>query len=205
MHYYTQKDIQVTKLYKSKGINSITDLSIENLSSIFQIHVEYSDGPSKCYYEDDFAVIYLNKNQPKPYIRKDFFHELTHVLFHYGDQQVMNEEFKSLQEEQARRIAHYTSMPRHIFEPLMLKYQSLTRLTELFELPAEMLKERINMFRSEHQMYNNQQTLLVRRERLRKKSLQPGKVYDSTITILNQLKNQVGEENINYEVKRLLR
>lgn len=182
MRYSTQRDIRVMNLYKSKGINCISQLTIENIANIFNIHVEYSDFPSKCYYEDDFAVIYLNKQQPLPYIRRDFFHELSHCLFHYGDQRRMNKDFRNWQEVQAKRYAIYTSMPRHIFEPLMLQHRSIKLLTELFELPESMIRERIEMFKRERQLQYQHQALQADIERRRRKSLQPGKVYDSTVT-----------------------
>lgn len=205
MHFSTQRDIQIMNLYKSKGINSVSQLTIENIANTFNVHVEYSNFPSKCFYEDDFAIVYLNKHQPLPYIRKDFFHELSHFLFHYGDQQRMNKDFNRFQEEQAKQFAIYTSMPRHIFEPLMLKHRSIKKLTELFELPETMIIKRIEMFKHERLLKQQQLSLLAQKERLRKKSLQPGQVYDSTIQILKQLANQVGEEKLSYEVRRLLR
>lgn len=205
MHFSTQRDIQIMNLYKSKGINSVSQLTIENIANTFNVHVEYNNFPSKCFYDDDFAVIHLNKEQELPYIRKDFFHELSHYLFHYGNQQCMYNDFRKLQEEQANRMTIYTSMPRHIFEPLMLQYRSIKLLTELFELPESMIFERIEMFKQERQLKYQQQALLAKKERLRRKSLQPGKVYDSTIKVLKQLASQVGEEKLSYEVKRLLR
>lgn len=205
MQFTTQRDQQIMQLFKSKQIYQITELTIEYVASKFNIHIEYHDYPSRCIHEENFAVIYLDQNQYKEMVRHDFFHELSHFLFHYGNQRSMTKEFSRLQETQAYWCSLYLAMPRHIFEPLMLKHQCISTLAEIFELPLDMVKQRIKTISRERIRKSTYTKLNFVEENRRSKSLQPGKVYDSTLSILEQLSSQVGEENINYEVARLLR
>lgn len=205
MQFTTQRDQQIMQLFKSKHINQVTHLTIEYVSTKFDIHIEYHDYPSYCIHEEDFALIYLNQNHPIELMRWDFFHELSHFLIHYGNQRNMTSEFSRLQESQAYWCSLYSSMPRHIFEPLMLKHRCDRTLAELFQLPLDMVQERIQTISRERTRQHYYTKINNLEEKRRSKSLQPGKVYDSTLSILKQLSSQVGEENINYEVARLLR
>lgn len=205
MQYATFRDKQVTQLMISKGILTVDDLSIDNICEIFNIDIIYHPKRSNCFNDDDYSLIYLDNRLPYNEQRFKFFHELSHVLFHTGKQKEMNKQFNILQESQAYWIALYTSMPRHIFEPLLLNSRSIETLIELFELPQDLIAARIETIRRARERFSYQMKIAAQNERHRSKSLQPGRVYDTTTSIVKQLANQVGEENINYEVKRLLR
>lgn len=205
MTYVTLREEKISKLYIQKGINTIDDLSIERVSEVFNIIVQYHPFNSRIFFDDNCAMIFLNENHPIEIQRADFFHEMAHFLEHVGDQRSLPESFVQLQESQAYWSSLYAAMPRHIFEPLMLKHRSVKKLTELFELPESMVTERIESIKRERIFKQQQLSIQAQQSRYRKKSLQPGQVYDSTIQILKKLAKQVGEENLSHEVRRLLR
>lgn len=205
MRYATFREKQITEIMRSKGVLTVGDLSIENMCVSFNIDVVYHSKKSKCYSEDDYALIYLDNRLPYYVQRYKFFHELTHAFFHVGKQDNLPRDFNKLQEDQAYWTALYASMPRHIFEPMVIQHQSVQALGELFELPEKMIIERIKSIKRER-LRDQFQLSVERLEGMqRQKSLQPGKIYDSTKEILKKLETQVGEENLSYEVKRLLR
>jgi Zn-dependent peptidase ImmA (M78 family) len=144
MRFCTEKEITISNQMKSLGICSASDLSYENLCTVFNIDILYRNGQSKCIFEDDYALIFLDNRLPYYEQRRVFFHELAHYLYHYGNQRKMPKPLLSLQEEQASYISLYLAMPRHIFEPALLKYESVESLQEVFELPKDMIVDRCN-------------------------------------------------------------
>lgn len=207
LRYATFKEKQVTELLKSKGIITVQDLHLDNICEVFKIDVTYHRGRSFCIHEDEenYALIFIDKRLPYFEQRFTFFHEFAHFLYHSGDQKKLSKEMVTLQEQQAHWIALYSSMPRHIFEPMAIRHQSVEKLQELFELPKQYIIERFNSIRRERTLQNFQYRIQRSERSRRKKSLQPGQVYDSTLSVLEQFKQQVGEERLSYDVTRLLR
>ncbi|UOE96042.1 ImmA/IrrE family metallo-endopeptidase [Alkalihalobacillus sp. LMS39] len=205
MRFATIREEKLIKIYKNKDILTISDLSIKNMAACFNIKVTFHKKKSFCLYDNNCAFIFLNEDQSIEHIRSDFFHELAHFLEHSGVQKGMHKDFKKLQEEQAYWISLYAAMPRHIFEPALTQATSPIQLSELFQLPLDMVKERFNGFKRERKRHHEHVQFVNDYEKNRRKSLQPGKVYDSTIDILKKLANQVGEENLHHDVARLLR
>ncbi|WP_413378746.1 ImmA/IrrE family metallo-endopeptidase [Alkalihalobacillus sp. 1P02AB] len=205
MRFSTYRDMECSQLFKEHGIVHVKDLTIENISHIFSSHIEYINGPSKFIGDEHFAIIYLDKSKTYFEQRYDFFHELSHVLKHTGDQRFLPESFVKLQEEQANWYTLYFSMPRHIFEPEVMKNQSINYLVERFEIPAKFVRRRFEIIQNERSRQEFQYKMQRAEINRRKKSLQSnGDLYDSTKQILHQLSKQVGEEKLSYEIKRLL-
>ncbi|MBM0064975.1 ImmA/IrrE family metallo-endopeptidase [Alkalicoccobacillus gibsonii] len=201
---HTFRDKEVSKLLSNKGINSVNDLSTDHLSTLLDTMVIYEPSASRVRSVEDFTLITLDSRLNRLEQRREFFHELTHALFHPGDQQHMSPELSRFQEEQANYLMLYLAMPLHLFEPVLLKYQSLVSLQEMFDLPQDMISSRIESLRRERSR-SSYQTKLQRIEwQYRKKSLRPGEIHGGTIQILQQLKNQVGEERMSSDVTRLL-
>ncbi|WP_017728562.1 ImmA/IrrE family metallo-endopeptidase [Halalkalibacterium ligniniphilum] len=204
MRFANLREEKIAKKYKELGIQNPHDLTIENLSSLFKIKVNYYEYETDCLYNDKCAMMYINNQQSKEDIRKDFFHEMAHYFVHCGDQRDMPLEFERLQERQAHWTSLYLSMPRYIFEPIMNEVKSLIELREIFALPDSMIKERVRMIRQQNQTEMQYMRIKKSEESRINRSLNKGKVYKSTLAILNQLKNQVGEEKLSNDVKSLL-
>lgn len=193
LRFATQRDTQVSQYYKQHDIFTLEHLDMDYLADIFRLEVNYVKFKSKVLYEGPFAIMELTEGKSIEETRKMFFHELSHHLNHYGRQKKMSTSFKELQESQAQWLSLYYAMPLHIFEPLLIKHKDPQYLAELFELPLEMVIERCETIRRER-CRSEQHDVHTRREfvhRLKRKSLQPGNVHTGTLSILNQLKNQV--------------
>ncbi|MEC2073200.1 ImmA/IrrE family metallo-endopeptidase [Alkalihalophilus marmarensis] len=206
MRFVSIREEKVEKKYKQLGLQNPHDLTIENISSLFKIKVEYHERNSDCFYNDNCAYMWLKKNQPYEDIRADFFHEMGHFIDHSGKQsEGMPIAFEKLQEAQAHWLSIYLSMPRYIFEPIMTEHPNLQTLKEIFQIPEPMIRERIRIIRQQNTMHFQ----FLRRKALEENSinrtLQKGKVYKTTIQVLKQLETQVGKENLSYEIKSLLR
>ncbi len=119
-----------------------------------------------------------------------FGHEVCHFLRHSGLQLNMHDLFRKLQEYQAEYFAYHFCVPTFMLDEL--SDITIHLIMNTFNVNYEFALRRLDMY--QHKLYRSK----------RRKSLQPGKVYDSTIEILNKLKNQVGEERLSHEIKRLL-
>lgn len=206
LRFATQRDTDIAEFYKKYGILTVENLSMDYLADFFRLEIKYVKFKSKVLYEVSFAVMALTEGKSTKETRKMFFHELSHHLNHYGRQKKMSYSFRSMQESQAHWLSLYYAMPLHIFEPMLIKFKDPQHLAELFELPLEMVIERCESIRRER-CRSEQHDVHTRKEfvhRMKNKSLQPGKVHTGTLSILNQLKKQVGEERMNHDVTRLL-
>lgn len=205
MRFVSLLEEKIINLYRLHGINTINDLSIHNLADIFNIKIQYYHLNSRCISDDHCAMILLKENQSIEMERADFFHEIAHFFAHVGDQRELKKEFIRLQESQAHYISLYASMPRYIFEPILKETASLRELVELFQLPETMIKERIRIIRHQNNQQKYYLDLQIQEQSRINRSLQKGKVYDSTLEVLQKLKNQVGEEKLSYDIQNLLR
>ena len=205
MRFSSLYEDKLMNLYSLRGIHYVTDLSIQNMSRMFNIEIKYHRFKSKCYHDNNCGLMLLKENQTIENERADFFHEMAHFFAHVGDQRLMNREFVRLQERQAHWIALYAAMPRFILEPILKGTTSLRELVEMFQLPETMIKERIRIIRQQDSTHDYYERLQQQEEARRSRSLQKEKLYDSTLEVLHKLKSQVGEEKLSYEIQSLLR
>lgn len=102
----------VEHLYKVNKIVGPNDLSIDNISGLLKIMVRklpikgmsYSSTLSK-------NIIFLDERNSPLQQRYDFFHELAHVLLHFGNQVSLPKEFVQKQEIEAENFMLYSMMP----------------------------------------------------------------------------------------------
>ncbi|WP_053431774.1 ImmA/IrrE family metallo-endopeptidase [Halalkalibacterium halodurans] len=186
----------ISNEYKHKNIKKVQDLNIENLSVAFQVEIVLHTHKSNCIYDDEYSVIFLNKDQSIEKQREDFFHELCHILFHVGDQRSIPKEFCELQENQARRFGLYAAMPKHILDTY-LSYPP-EEIAEIFTLPKCMVIDRLTQIKNRHLFKKQQKNLFKIKNPYKRKSYDPSQWSDETWRVMNQLKKQTGKEVINY-------
>lgn len=167
-------------IYKSNRIFYPEDMDICCLAEIFKIYLHYHNGiPITDQCAGEVPIILLDGRKKEAEKRKDFFHELAHVLKHVGDQQTMYKSFTQLQEDQANQFALYASMPLYMLEEIwkdVYSYASFEKnVAELFNLPPDLVKRRlvqINNRISNHyqdvQLKRRQATAVVTEESFKK-------------------------------------
>ncbi|WP_062048295.1 ImmA/IrrE family metallo-endopeptidase [Bacillus sp. JCM 19034] len=144
------REERIIRLYQKLNIKTVSDLSISNLSNILSFKVIYYNLRSRCIYDDECALIYLNKYQSIEGIRYDFFHEMAHFFEHSNDQRFTNRDFVQFQERQAHSFALYASMPRYILDDYLPHITSITELVEIFQLPQSFIYERLNTIQQQN-------------------------------------------------------
>ncbi|SDZ51099.1 protein of unknown function [Evansella caseinilytica] len=198
--YNTLTESWVVKEYKKRQLTSVKDLAMKHVADAFQIGLVYHQFRSNSIYETDFGIIYINNMLPLAQQRVEFFHELGHVLKHFGDQEAMSSSFIKLQEDQAERFSLYAAMPLHILESFVQTGTTTKHLADSFELPENFVSARMEQLkrlyirRSNYFRYKNaEETANSKRQ-----SYDPEKWTAETRRIMNQLKSQVNEEVVNY-------
>lgn len=93
---------------------------IEDFSTMLNIKTYYYDESSEANNIGGVYRIFLNENQSKQVIWKDFAHELAHVLNHEGYQLSMHSPFREYQEWQAELFAYHFCIPTFLLNQMIL-------------------------------------------------------------------------------------
>jgi len=186
----------VREKYKMLEINTIRDLSMKNIAQSFEFGLIYHHQKSNCIYEDDFAVIFIDERRSIAQQRAEFFHEMAHVLRHYGVQEFLPDGLNQLQESQAYWFSLHASMPTDFLEffyPAKVDFISTT-----FQIPRKLAKDRLNQHNRKMNLIHQKHRIDEQEARYRTKSYDPEKWTDETWRLMDQLKRQTNKEVINY-------
>jgi Zn-dependent peptidase ImmA (M78 family) len=106
---------KVMKMYKNMNIYKPEDIDIRKIAYYFRIHLKFSANRSYSFQNGNFMIININKSLNKMKQREVFFHELCHLLRHYGNQyKNMPRAFRELQEWDAEHFTRYAAIPFHM-------------------------------------------------------------------------------------------
>ncbi|WP_026701473.1 ImmA/IrrE family metallo-endopeptidase [Salibacterium aidingense] len=195
----TELEQWIQKEYEERGITSLDDLTIENLCSQFNVDLVSGSRGSKSFASNDsrYYLIFLNRDQPIQKQRLDFFHELGHVLKHVGDQRIMPIMFREYLENKAYQFTLYASMPKYIIEPHLSK--EVRVIAELFKMPLHIVESRVEQLsRNLHSTRTHIRPQESKRL-LKSRSYNPDKWTSETWRVIKQLREQTGQEVIDYE------
>lgn len=186
----------ICEQYRSKGIQYADDLDIYRIAEIFNIDIISYSGPSLADWEEDqYRVIFLNAYLREEQKRQVFFHELCHPLLHAGNQRMMPEAFKELQEIQASRFQLYAAMPVFMIEEFKdLPASVFTKiLAEEFVLPERFVKLRIDQIKRRIMQAQIDQQIVTYLESKRKKydPDDPNNWSEETKRIMDKLYRQL--------------
>jgi len=149
MHYQaTANEINVSNFLKNKGIIYPWDLQIENVCNIFDIDLELGEVSLALNY-NGYKMITLNKKKDEKQRQYEFFHELSHLLNHCGNQDKLPINFRYFQENQADTLALYFAIPYHMLKFLNLQSNEVIReASEMFMLPDSIVYKRLNQIKN---------------------------------------------------------
>lgn len=140
----TETELLICDLYQTLDINHPHEIDIEQIAALWGADVIYYEGKPDAYWNEDGSVIFLNKNDPVRKQKSDFFHELSHIVKHEGDQDELPGLFVDLQETQAWHFALIASMPYYLL-PIPLDqtwHEYIGLLADEFNVPNEMAADR---------------------------------------------------------------
>lgn len=104
----------VTNWYRSIYIFEPYQINIYYIASIHSIFIHRRPMPARYDILGRYKAITLDSRTDVIEQREQFFHELSHILRHAGNQTTMNDSFRELQEWDATHFIMYASLPYHM-------------------------------------------------------------------------------------------
>ncbi|WP_175616022.1 ImmA/IrrE family metallo-endopeptidase [Piscibacillus halophilus] len=95
--------------------------------------------------QGEFRLININNNLADYEKKEQFYHELCHILRHYGNQMMMPKAFRELQERDARHFTLYAAIPFHMLHDYEFKDERIVeKLSIDFCIPLHIAQERVS-------------------------------------------------------------
>lgn len=164
----TEMEKKIERMYKDKNILSPTDLDIQNVANLFNVKVDFSEGPQRAVWDEEFSVIFLNPNHPVEKQKEVFFHELGHPILHCGDQtKIRNSHFRELQEAQANQFQLYAAIPFFMLKDLELppyEYEIINTIKTVFKVPESLATKRLEQIK--RRIYQSKMDNFIFEERI---------------------------------------
>lgn len=133
---------RVSDIFIREGILKLGDLSEENIAEVFGINYRRGDFPTFIFRNYCIRLLRIHKEGSAKKQREIFFHELCHLLVHYGNQLDMPDMFRRYQEWDAKRFVLYASIPYHMLKEVN-PYGSIFEMSETFMIPKSVCIKRM--------------------------------------------------------------
>lgn len=149
--YYTptNKEEKVSRLFQEMGILLPEDLDEEIISQALNIYLLKHTNQSYSYQNDLLKSITLSAQLNQKQRRERFYHELSHIVTHVGNQSDLPPEFRYLQEIDARHFTKYAAIPFHMIPNIDWEEPNLIqRVSDDFKIPHILAQERLNHIQS---------------------------------------------------------
>lgn len=139
----------MNRTYLQNGIRCPSDLDMERIAAIFHLVIAYTPGRSCACWDNEFGVIFLNKELSVKEERAVFFHELCHPLHHTGNQWNIPLGFMQHQEAQAAAFQAYAALPCYMLEQYgyTLDASMAGTLSDDFMLPEALILRRLDQIK----------------------------------------------------------
>jgi hypothetical protein len=144
----TELEDWVTTLYKRLGIIYPKQINITDIARTFRIYIKRKERPSFHIVNGRYAEITIDVRKEIDKQKEMFFHELCHVLRHYGNQLTMPKAFIDLQEWDAKNFTRYASIPHHMVKYIDLdSHNVIDQMVNLFQVTPELCEERLEQIK----------------------------------------------------------
>lgn len=146
--YYKKTHLEhyVEQLYISNGIMVPEDITVDFIANKLGISVVSFDSDSLSHEtKSGKKIIFLNQRKSGSELRKDFLHELCHLLRHAGNQTTLPSPFVQYQEEDAELFVLYASLPFFMIKELTLPPdhgQAIKQISSTFSVSMEQARKR---------------------------------------------------------------
>ncbi|WP_052675983.1 ImmA/IrrE family metallo-endopeptidase [Paenibacillus sp. IHBB 10380] len=146
--YYKETVLEqmINELYLSNCIRTHEDLNdIEAIAESFNSEIFYDT--CKPFSDNERRVIFLNKKDSNISSRLNFFHELCHVIRHFGDQRNMPKLFKEAQEAEAQQFVFYAAIPFFMLQNLPIpdrRGEAIQYIAKIFHVTPKFSKQRLD-------------------------------------------------------------
>lgn len=125
--------------------NQIREISI---ARYYRIFIHRRNLPSSHDIIGRYQGINIDSRESPERQREIFFHELCHILRHYGVQSFMPEAFRELQEWDARNFVRYAAIPHHMLHFIDFDDPHvISNMSDMFKVTPELCEERLSQIK----------------------------------------------------------
>ncbi len=128
----------------SVNIKKPADLGIYTMAEALQISVHPWEFGSEAVSRDGKYIIFLNEQKNERVQWQEFTHEVAHIMWHVGRQELLPPSFVELQEWQANYFSCHLCIPTFMLEKITIKLTP-HNLMELFNVEYSFAYKRMEM------------------------------------------------------------
>ncbi|GAA4703664.1 ImmA/IrrE family metallo-endopeptidase [Brevibacillus fulvus] len=136
----------VEKFYIKHNIRTPSNLSIENMSAILGIGVTFAPGvDDEVLFDEEYTHVFINSLHSRQRQWEVFCHEICHPLRHLGNQIMLPDEFRKMQEIEANAFQYYAAIPFFMVRDMKLpdhQNEIIDLLAREFGVTHEFAKKR---------------------------------------------------------------
>lgn len=133
-------------LCKSINIISYDQLSIDSISTVFNIDVRFWDYSSELVYFKEKYKMFINESLTEQQQWQDFGHEMCHFCWHGGAQKHLYNTYVEYMEHKADYFMYHFCIPT--FMLMELKGVNVYDVMNLFNVEFEFALRRIEMYKN---------------------------------------------------------
>jgi len=138
----------VTKFYKRLRIYHPKEINEEYICRQLRIFLKRKTAPASYEVVGRYQGINIDSRAAPDEQRIMFFHELCHILRHCGNQLLMPEMFRQLQEFDANNFARIAAIPNHMLNIDFNSIDIVAQMVEIFHVPSKIYEDRIYQIKS---------------------------------------------------------
>lgn len=146
MFTYNMAEDFVNRLLQSLYIRDPRQLTIENISCLLGIRVDYWEFSSETAFYRGKCVMFLEYKDTSQRQWQEFAHELCHYFWHVGRQEFLPYSFYQLQEWQANNFSYHLCVPTVMLQ--QLKGVTVYKVMNLFNVEYDFALHRIEMYKN---------------------------------------------------------
>jgi Zn-dependent peptidase ImmA (M78 family) len=134
----------VTNFYRQLLIVQPRHIKEEIIVRYFRIYLHKKPRPSFHEVIGHYRGITVDTRTSQEEQREQFFHELCHLLRHFGVQSMMPEAFRELQEWDAKRFTMCAAIPYHMLKFIDFEQDNVvTETAAMFKVTEELARARL--------------------------------------------------------------
>jgi Zn-dependent peptidase ImmA (M78 family) len=137
------------ELFRTGVVNPSHLLNVKKIADNYGILLKTHAKPSISGEYMGVSIIKIDNRIIQRSQREQFFHELGHVLHHYGDQNLLPKPFVDYQEYKARNFALHYAVPTFMLHQLELPYfrsEAIEFIADTFKVTPDFAKEKLQHY-----------------------------------------------------------
>ena len=138
----------VTNFYLKLNIHTPQDINEDYIAREQKVFLHRKRIASFYQIVGKYRGITIDIREPISKHREMFFHELCHILRHSGNQGLMNNAFRELQEWDTKHFTKYAAIPHHMISYIPLYDENvIEQMSNMFKVTPELCEERLDQIK----------------------------------------------------------